>query len=213
MNRIAIWDLPTRAFHWLVVLLVPAMWWTAKNDRMDVHILLGQLMLFLVLFRILWGLIGSSTARFGSFVKGPRAILAYLRGERDDHVGHNPLGALSVLAMLLVLATQVGLGLFASDEDGLYQGPLSHHVSFETAETLAERHETMFNILLVLIGLHLAAIAYYLFIKRNDVVRPMVTGGRPAQAEELAMMEAPAWRFFVAAGLALALTLWIASGL
>lgn len=212
MNRIAVWDLPTRAFHWLVVLLIPAMWWTAKNDRLDVHVLLGQVMLFLVLFRILWGLIGSSTARFASFVKGPRAILAYLRGERDGRPGHNPLGAVSVVAMLLVLATQVGLGLFASDEDGLNQGPLSHHVSFETAETLAERHETMFNVLLVLIGLHLAAIAYYLVIRRDNIVGPMVTGVRPARAEELAMMEAPAWRFFVAAGLALGLTLGIASG-
>ena len=212
MNRIAIWDLPTRAFHWLVVLLIPAMWWTAKNDRMEIHILLGQVMLGLVLFRIFWGLIGSSTARFASFVRGPGAVLGYLRGNWRG-IGHSPFGALSVVAMLLVLVMQVGLGLFATDEDGLNQGPLSHHVSFDTAETLADRHETMFNILLVLIGLHLAAILFYLVVKRDNLIGPMVSGGRPSRGQEQAMMAAPAWRFLVAAGAATALTLWIASGL
>lgn len=212
MTRIAIWDLPTRAFHWLLVLLIPAMWWTAKNDRMDLHILLGQVVLGLILFRIFWGLIGSSTARFAFFVKGPRAVIAYLRGAWTG-IGHSPLGALSVIAMLLVLGMQVGLGLFASDEDGLYQGPLSHHVSFDTAETLAERHETMFNILLVFIGLHLAAILFYRFVKRDKLIAPMVTGGRAGEPGETAMTPAPAWRFFAAAGLALAITLWIGTGL
>lgn len=213
MTRLAIWDLPTRAFHWLIVLLIPALWWTAKNDRMEVHILLGQTMLALVLFRIFWGLIGSSTARFATFVKGPGGIRAYLRGAGDGRVGHNPLGALSVIAMLLVLVMQVGLGLFASDEDGLHQGPLSHHVSLDAAETLADRHETMFNVLLVLIGLHLAAILFYLVVRRDNLIGPMVTGGRLSRGEEQAMTAAPMSRFLVAAGLAAALTLWIASGL
>jgi cytochrome b len=213
MRRIAIWDLPTRAFHWLVVLLVPLMWWTAENDMMEIHVLLGQMMLGLVLFRICWGVIGSSTARFTSFVRGPGAILAYLRGVPGGGIGHTPLGALNVVAMLLILAMQVGLGLFASDEDALHQGPLSHHVSFDTAETLAERHETMFNILLVFIGLHLAAILFYRFVKRDDLITPMVTGGRTGAAGEAAMIAAPAWRFFIAAGFALALTLGIATGL
>lgn len=212
MTRIAIWDLPTRAFHWLVVLLIPAMWWTAEEERMDLHILLGQVMLGLILFRIIWGLIGSSTARFVSFVKGPRAIFAYLRGQWSG-IGHSPLGALSVLAMLLVLAVQVGLGLFASDDDGLYQGPLSHYVSLDTAETLAERHETMFNVLLVLIGLHLAALLFYRLVRRNDLITPMLSGGRPGVAGETPMVAAPAWRFVLAAVLALGLTLWISTGL
>lgn len=213
MNRIAIWDLPTRAFHWLVVLLVPLQWWTAEEEMMDLHILLGQVMLGLILFRLIWGLIGSSTARFSGFVRGPRRILTYLRGSEKAGVGHNPLGALSVIALLALLAVQVGLGLFASDEDGLYQGPLSHHVSLDASETLAERHETMFDVLLVFIGLHLAAILFYLLVKRDNLVGPMVSGGRASREEEVPMVAAPAWRFLLAAGAALALTLWIASGL
>jgi cytochrome b len=213
MNRIAIWDLPTRAFHWLVVLLIPALWWTAEEEMMDLHMLLGQVMLGLVLFRIFWGLIGSSTARFASFVKGPGGICAYLRGTAGPAIGHNPLGALSVLALLTLLAVQVGLGLFASEDDGLYQGPLSHHVSLDASETLAERHEMMFNVLLVFIGLHLAAILFYTLVKRERLIGPMLSGGREGGAGEAPMVAAPFWRFLLAAGAALGLTLWIAGGL
>lgn len=213
MNRIAIWDLPTRAFHWLVVLLIPALWWTAEEEMMDVHMLLGQAMLGLVLFRIFWGLVGSSTARFASFVKGPGAIRAYLRGTAKPAIGHNPLGALSVIALLALLAVQVGLGLFSSEDDGLYQGPLSHHISLDASETLAERHETMFYVLLVFIGLHLAAILFYTVFKRERLIGPMLSGGREGSAAEAPMVAAPLWRFLLAAGAALGLTLWIASGL
>ena len=213
MNRIAIWDLPTRAFHWLVALLIPALWWTAEEEMMDVHMLLGQVMLGLVLFRLFWGLIGSSTARFASFVKGPGAIRAYLRGTARPAIGHNPLGALSVIALLALLAVQVGLGLFASEDDGLYQGPLSHHISLEASETLAERHEMMFNVLLAFIGLHLAAILFYTLVKRERLIGPMLSGGREGSAAEAPMVAAPLWRFLLAAGAALGLTLWIASGL
>lgn len=213
MKRIAIWDLPTRVFHWLIVLLVPALWWTAEEEMMDVHMLLGQTMLGLILFRIFWGLLGSSTARFSGFVRGPRAILAYLGGRAKAGVGHSPIGALSVMAMLGALAVQVGLGLFASEDDGLYQGPLSHFVSYDTAEEIAEIHEAWFNVILALIGLHLAAILFYLLVKRDNLVGPMVTGGRDGGEGEAPMAPAPAWRFLLAAGAALGLTLWIASGL
>ena len=209
MSRIAIWDLPTRTFHWLVVLLVPLQWWTAERDMMEIHMVLGQVMLGLILFRIVWGLIGSSTARFAGFVRGPRAIAAYLRGRTGPAIGHNPLGALSIVALLLLLCVQVGLGLFASDEDGLHSGPLAHLISFEASTTLGERHHQMFDVLLVFIGIHLAAIVYYWAVKRDNLVAPMVTGGRDAREGESAMVEAPARRFYIAAGLAAALTLGI----
>lgn len=212
MNRIAVWDLPTRIFHWLVVLLIPALWWTAEEEIFDVHMLLGQVMLGLIFFRLLWGLLGSSTARFSGFVRGPGAILAYLSGRVKAGVGHNPIGALSVMAMLLVLSIQVGLGLFANHDDGLYSAPLAHLVSEDASETLGDRHETMFNVLLVLIGLHLAAIAFYLVVKRDNLVTPMISGARKAPAGTEPMISAPAWRFLLAAGLAIALTLWIVNG-
>ena len=212
MSRIAIWDLPTRAFHWLIVLLMPALWWTGEEHLYDLHLLLGEVALGLILFRIVWGLIGSSTARFAGFVKGPGAIVAYLHGEKPAGVGHNPLGALSVLALLVLLATVTGLGLFATDEDGLAPGPLSRFVSFDSARILAERHEQLFWILVGFIGLHVAAILFYLVLRRDNLVAPMVTGARLGSEGEEAMAAAPAWRFFIAAGAAAALTWLIVRG-
>jgi cytochrome b/cytochrome c556 len=205
--RVRIWDLPVRIFHWAIVLLVPALWATNKLDRMDLHILLGETMLGLVLFRLIWGVAGSSTARFAGFVRGPRALHRYLRGRSGPVFGHNPVGGWSVVLMLLVLATQVGLGLFAIDEDSLNEGPLSHLVSYDTARTLAHRHETVFYVLLALIALHVAAILYYLIVKRDDLVTPMLTGRRAKGGDGAALVPAPLWRFLISAVLAVGLTL------
>jgi len=207
---VRIWDLPTRLFHWAVVLLVPALWWTHQIDRLDLHILLGEVMLGLVLFRLIWGVIGSSTARFANFLRGPGRAFAYLRGRAPGGFGHNPIGGWSVAAMLLLLAVQVGLGLFVSDEDGLNTGPLSHFVSYESARTLADRHETMFYVLLALIVLHVSAIVYYWAVRRNNLVTPMLTGRREAPADGAAMVGAPLGRFVAALVLAAGLT-WVIS--
>jgi cytochrome b len=209
LSRIAIWDLPTRLFHWAIVLLMPALWWTGEEHLRDWHFLLGEIALGLILFRLSWGLFGSSTARFAGFVRGPRAILAYLRGREPAGVGHNPLGALSVLALLLLLSTVIGLGLFAIDEDGLDPAPLAHFVSYDSARILAERHEQLFWILVGLIGLHVAAILYYLLVRRDNLVTPMITGRREGAAGGAAMIGVPLWRFLLAAGLAAVLTLVI----
>lgn len=206
---VRIWDLPVRLFHWSLVLLVPALWWTAENDRMDLHILFGEIMLGLILFRLLWGLLGSSTARFSRFVRGPAAVLRYLRGS-GRAFGHNPIGGWSVVLMLLALSVQTGLGLFASDEDGIYHGPLSRHMpDLDSAHELAERHETFFWVIVALIALHVLAILYYLIVKRDNLVAPMVTGrGHAGEAGE-ALAPAPLWRFLLAAALATGLTLAI----
>lgn len=209
-RKVRIWDLPVRLFHWAIVLIVPAMWATHEYERMDLHILLGQILLGLILFRLIWGLMGSSTARFSGFVRGPRAVARYLGGRGGPVFGHNPLGGWSVLLMLLVLLTQIGLGLFAIDEDSLNEGPLSHLVSYDNARILAHRHETFFYILLALIAVHVAAILYYRLFKRDDLITPMVTGrGAAAGADGAAMTPAPWWRFLVAAGLAAGATLAI----
>ena len=101
-------------------------------------------------------------------MRGPRAVLAYLRGRRGPAIGHNPLGGWSVIAMLVLLSVQAGLGLFASDEDAVDAGPLSDWVSFESAQRLLENHETLFNVLLVLIGVHILAVVYYLAARRQS---------------------------------------------
>lgn len=209
-RTVRIWDLPTRVFHWLIVLLVPASWFTHWIGRLDLHIKLGLTMVGLILFRILWGLIGSSTARFSAFVKGPSAVARYLRGQSGAAIGHNPLGGWSVMLMLLLLAAQAGTGLFVIDEDGLEGGPFSSLISYDAARTLAERHETLFYILLAVIGLHLAAIAYYAFVRRDNLVTPMITGRRGSPGAAEVMRPAPWWRFLLSAGLAAAITLWIA---
>ena len=138
-RKVRIWDLPTRTFHWAIVLLLPALWWTTQIDRLDLHILLGETTLGLVLFRLIWGAIGSSTARFAGFVRGPGVVLRHIRGKAEAAFGHNPAGGWSVIVMLLLLCVQVGLGLFVSDEDGLNTGPLSHLISYDGARTLAHR--------------------------------------------------------------------------
>jgi cytochrome b len=170
--------------HWLFVALIAFSWWSAENHEMEYHRYSGYALLGVVVFRLYWGFFGSATARFAQFVKGPRAIIQYLRGGLAmKQIGHNPLGALSVLGLLLLLLTQIGLGLFAVDIDGIESGPLSHLVSFETGRILADRHETIFNILMVMITLHVGAILFYAFIKRDNLVVPMITGDQVASPE------------------------------
>ncbi|MES1262768.1 MAG: cytochrome b/b6 domain-containing protein, partial [Peristeroidobacter soli] len=136
-----VWDLPTRLTHWLFVIGLGVSWWTAETGRLEWHRWSGYALLALVSFRLYWGFVGSSTARFRNFVRGPRAIAAYLRDGNGTSIGHNPLGALSVLALLGLLLAQIVLGLFAVDVDGIESGPLSLYVSFETGRACAEWHE------------------------------------------------------------------------
>ncbi|MCB1739355.1 MAG: cytochrome b/b6 domain-containing protein [Gammaproteobacteria bacterium] len=191
MTPLKVWDLPVRLTHWLLVLLVLGLYLSAESeeDWMDWHRWMGYAVLTLVLFRLLWGLVGSHTARFSSFVRGPVGILRYLRGESPPGLpGHNPLGALSVLALLAVLAFQAGTGLFASD-DILFEGPLYDLVDSDTAERLTGLHHFNFDLLLILIGLHLVAIVFYLVFKRDNLVGPMLTGYKTLDADGLARAE------------------------
>ena len=184
-NRILVWDGALRLFHWSTVLLVAAMWWTAENGIMDWHKRMGMILLGLISFRLVWGLLGPRTARFTSWQIGPAAILGYLKGltggAHKPSFGHNPVGTLSVIAMLLALCVQVGTGLFSVDVDGLESGPLASLVSFEAGRQAAEIHETAFNLLVILIGLHIAAIVTYLVFFKDNLVRPMVTGRRASE--------------------------------
>ncbi len=212
-RRLRIWDLPTRIVHWLLVLAIPILWWTAEEHLIEQHMATGQIVLGLLVFRLIWGFVGSSTARFAQFVRGPRAIADYLRGRTAYRLGHNPIGALSVVAMLGLLLLQVGLGLFASDEDGINSGPLAYLVDVDVSEELTELHELAFWFLLAVIALHVAAIFFYLFVKRDNLLTPMVVGTRDAPDTVEEMQPAGLLRFAAAAGASVLLVLWITGSL
>lgn len=207
---IAVWDRPVRIVHWLFVILIAASWWTARQEMMEWHYRSGIALVGLVVFRIVWGLIGSSTARFAGFVRGPGTILSYLRGRTESPIGHNPLGALGVLALLAMMSVQIGLGLFAADEDGLDSGPLAHLIDGDLAEEIAEWHEWTFEMLLAAIALHVAAIAYYLLVKRRDLVTPMFAGVVEAPEGAEPLKGAGVVRFVIAAAIAFA-AMWAVS--
>ena len=181
---VRIWDLPTRLFHWVLATCVVCSIISAHRggDAMVWHFRLGYAVFALLAFRIVWGFLGGRWSRFASFVYAPSTVLRYLRGERPhEHVevGHNPLGALSVFALLAVLAAQVGSGLFADDEIA-NTGPLIKYVSGATSLALTRWHKQFGQWLIIgLVMLHVAAIVYYLVRKRRNLVRPMISGDAP----------------------------------
>jgi len=212
VEKVRVWDWPTRAFHWLLVLLIAALWWTAEYDWVELHVTLGVVTAGLLLFRLLWGLFGSSTARFSNFLKGPRGVLSYLNGNAAHALGHNPIGGWSVAAMLAVLTVQTTLGLFAEDNDALAAGPLSLWVEPDTAEWLTEWHEWLFYPILGLIALHVTAIIVYA-VKRRNLVGPMLTGRGTAPQGTAAMQPAPTWRLLLALLISAGAALWLWSRL
>jgi cytochrome b len=173
---IRLWDLPVRIFHWSLVIAVAVAFVTAKlgGDWMDWHGRAGLAIVGLVTFRIVWGIVGSTHARFLSFAPTPARLRAYLTG-RWHGVGHNPLGALSVFGLLGLLAVQAGTGLFSND-DIAFDGPLSGLVEKARSDSLTGLHHTLSNVLLALLALHIVAIAFYLLVKKHNLIKPMVTG-------------------------------------
>jgi len=191
MNNIRVWDLPLRLFHWLLVVCVGGAYFCVKSagvtegwlsetglDWMTWHSRFGYAVLTLILFRLVWGVIGPYYARFTQFVVGPRKIAIYLRTKQWT-AGHNPLGAWSVVAMLLAFGVQAASGLFASD-DILFEGPLSG-LDPALSRFLNSVHHASEWVLVALVALHLCAIAYYSVFRRQPLIRAMVTGDAPAQ--------------------------------
>lgn len=177
-----IWDLPVRVSHWLIVVAVATCWAThyAGVEWFAWHRRSGYTVLVLVVFRVLWGFLGTRHARFTSFLRGPRAIADYLRGDGPAFVGHNPLGALAVVALLAVLLLQASTGLFANDEI-MNAGPFYGWVDQALSNRLTRLHRLNSNVLLVLIGLHLAAVAWYVAVRGHPLLRAMITGRKPAE--------------------------------
>jgi len=180
LQTVPVWDLPTRLFHWTLVALRIAQWLTAEfGSAMDWHVWGGYAILALVVFRLIWGFVGSDTARFSDFVQGPSAALEYvkalLRGETPLYLGHNPMGGWSIVAMLILLSIQAGTGLFAND-DIMTEGPLYAWVSKGTSDWLTTIHKFNFNLLLLVIAVHISAVLFYLFVKRENLIHPMLSG-------------------------------------
>ncbi|NIM56367.1 MAG: cytochrome B [Xanthomonadales bacterium] len=186
MHVIRIWDLPTRLFHWLLAVCVVGLVATGTlgGAWMAWHLRLGYAVLALLLFRLLWGFLGGRWSRFASFVYSPRSLTGYLRGRAplEHTAGHTPLGALSVFALLLVLATQVGSGLMSDDEIATF-GPLTRFVSGDTVSAATGFHKDIGQYLVIaLVVLHLLAIVWYRIGKRQSLVRPMVLGDKQLPA-------------------------------
>jgi cytochrome b len=191
-RSVKVWDIYTRLFHWALGIAILVSFIAEDQGEMEIHIASGIVILGLLAFRLLWGVFGARTAQFHSFVKGPRTILAYVRNSKASQfrpmIGHSPIGALSVIALLALVTVQAVTGLFASD-DIITEGPLVKFVTSDFSALATEIHEVNSNLLLVMIGLHIAAVVYYLIARREDLILPMITGTKNVQSSDAAAVE------------------------
>lgn len=207
-QRVLVWDLPVRLMHWTLVLAVAGSWATQEleGDWFQYHVWCGYTVLLVAATRIVWGFVGTRHARFGAFLRGPGAVFGYARGlfgrGAGQHAGHNPLGALMVVALLLLLLTMATTGLFANDQI-MASGPLYGHVSGATSDRLTSIHKQLFDLLLVAIALHVAAAFFYLLVRRDNLILPMITGRKDAAAvppeERIASSRTWLWALILAA--------------
>lgn len=204
---VKVWDLPTRLFHWLLVGLIIASFVSGAigGNAMQYHQWSGLAILVLLLFRLAWGFAGGHPSRFTSFLRGPKAVWRYARGllrpDAPRHLGHNPLGGWSIIAMLAALSLQAGTGLFAND-DILTEGPLYLWVSKSTSDLLTRIHLFNRQVLIVLAGLHVAAVIFYLVAKGENLVTPMITGVKHWDDDAAPSAAESPWKALLLAGLA-----------
>lgn len=203
VGRILVWDFPIRAFHWLLVLSLCGSWITAESgfDYFEYHLYFGYFSLGLVAFRVSWGFLGPTYARFFQFLKSPVAGLIDLRQlfqrQPANHAGHSASGGWSVMLLLLLVTVQAGTGMFISD-DIFYSGPYNGVVSNDLAGQLASIHHLNFTALQIFAALHIAVIFWYLFGKRENLIKPMFTGLKVTQGRHQPI---PSQRLLIALGL------------
>lgn len=210
-NPIIVWDLPTRLFHWILVVLIVLQYASGEFGivPMEWHYWMGYATLALILFRVLWGFVGSRTSRFADFVRGPRTLVRYasdvLHGRSDvQPIGHNPLGGWSVVLMLACIAVQTVSGLFSSD-DLTETGPLAGRVSDATVELMTRIHHFNRYVLVVLIVLHVGAVVLHWAIRKDNLIGSMLHGRRSGEGESVRI--ASPWRA-LALALASAAAVW-----
>ncbi len=212
MPYVRAWDLPTRLFHWTLLALIASAWFSYEfaekigDETLVWHRANGLAILTLIVWRLLWGFVGSSTARFNQFLRAPGAIAAYaaslLKGRAARYLGHNPLGALMVVALLATVATIASFGLFATDDNDLVGGPLYRLVEESQNARAARLHALFFNfVLLPLTALHVAVNVGYALAKKEPLIRAMITGNKPdepyADGREAEIVSRPIWRALV----------------
>ena len=178
-----VWDLPTRLFHWALVGTVATGLWLGEYrgfSTINLHFYFGYATAELLAFRLIWGVIGSESSRLRALVPSPRQLLAYVAtlGRRTPSgvAGHNPLGGLSVLAMIVALIVQITTGLFAEDDSLFAEGPLSDYADNSTVLLMTSIHSISSRVILVLIAVHIAAVIFYLVWKRENLIKPMISG-------------------------------------
>lgn len=179
MNSIKVWDSATRLFHWALVICILGAWVTIENRWITAHEIFGLIILGLVAFRLCWGFIGSTTARFNSFITKPTVAIKYLnaslRSESEHFTGHNPSGGWMVLGLLALLLFQSISGLYSNDDLG-FTGPLADSISKELSDLLTGWHALSFNLILLAIWVHLVAVFFYVLVKKDNLVKAMITG-------------------------------------
>lgn len=197
LRKVLVWDAPVRVFHWLMVLSFAGAYLTAESERWRLlHVTLGYTMAGLVAFRIVWGLVGTRHARFASFVRGPRAIAVYLRsmirGKPEQHVGHNPAGALAIVALLALTGAVTAAGWASYNELG--------------GEWLEELHEGAANVMLAIVGVHVAGVLVSSWIHRDNLIGAMLTGHKAGRPEDAVRS---AWHTVAALMLVAVLGFWM----
>lgn len=177
-KKVKVWDIPTRVFHWGMIGLLAGLWWSADAGELVWHQVLAFSLMTLIVFRIIWGVVGSDTAKFSHFIKHPKTVLQYATGFKrhgvSPSIGHNPLGGYMVLALITIITVQLSTGLFATDEI-FTEGPLYGYVSSETALWLTWLHKQTFNVILLLASIHILAVLVHT-VKGDKLILPMITG-------------------------------------
>ncbi|MDR2015813.1 MAG: cytochrome b/b6 domain-containing protein [Azoarcus sp.] len=210
--RVKVWDVPTRLFHWLLVLLTVGALITGflGGGLIEFHGQLGLAIAGLLVFRLAWGVVGSTYARFTQFVPGPARVFAYLRGQWHG-LGHNPLGAFSVLGLLALMLFQAGSGLVA-DDDISFAGPLRALASQSTADCFTKLHKLNVWLILGLVSLHILSVIFYAVVKKNNLLFPMFTGYKTVDDPTLEPARGGGWLSFILAVLIAVAAVWIANG-
>ena len=185
-EQIRVWDIPIRLFHWVLVALITSQFLIAWvfTEQIDLHVKLGYLTLALIVFRIFWGFIGTAHAQFKNFLVSPTSLVAYIKGlfnqtSQSKSAGHNPIGGYSTIAIIACILAQGFSGLFC-DDDVFTVGPLRHLVSDNATSIFNQIHALNGKILVGLLCTHVAAIFWHLLVKRENLIKPMITGKKIA---------------------------------